>query len=76
MHWSGERASLTLPHANKEDEGLYTLRVVMGDYYEEYSNYVFVRGRTLSWERDALQKWGRHAGTSCHRRARCFLFPQ
>ncbi|KFO87502.1 Myomesin-1, partial [Buceros rhinoceros silvestris] len=43
MHWSGERASLTLPHANKEDEGLYTLRVVMGDYYEEYSNYVFVR---------------------------------
>ncbi|NXH12800.1 MYOM1 protein, partial [Bucco capensis] len=43
MHWSGERASLTLPHANKEDEGLYTLRVLMGDYYEEYSNYVFVR---------------------------------
>uniref|UniRef100_A0A8C0HLY0 Myomesin-1 n=1 Tax=Buteo japonicus TaxID=224669 RepID=A0A8C0HLY0_9AVES len=43
MHWSGERASLTLTHANKEDEGLYTLRVVMGDYYEEYSNYVFVR---------------------------------
>uniref|UniRef100_A0A8D0FFK9 Myomesin-1 n=1 Tax=Strix occidentalis caurina TaxID=311401 RepID=A0A8D0FFK9_STROC len=43
MHWSGERASLTLTHANKEDEGLYTLRVVMGDYYEEYSGYVFVR---------------------------------
>ncbi|PKU46181.1 hypothetical protein llap_3491 [Limosa lapponica baueri] len=43
MHWSGERASLTLTHANKEDEGLYTLRVVMGDYYEEYSAYVFVR---------------------------------
>ncbi|KAM6210237.1 myomesin-1 isoform 1-T1 [Sarcoramphus papa] len=43
MHWSGERASLTLTHANKEDEGLYTLRVVMGDYYEEYSSYVFVR---------------------------------
>uniref|UniRef100_A0A672U9X0 Myomesin-1 n=1 Tax=Strigops habroptila TaxID=2489341 RepID=A0A672U9X0_STRHB len=43
MHWSGERAALTLNHANKEDEGLYTLRVVMGDYYEEYSAYVFVR---------------------------------
>ncbi|XP_026527663.1 myomesin-1 isoform X3 [Notechis scutatus] len=43
MHWSGERASLTLTHANKEDEGLYTLRVIMGDYYEEYSAYVFVR---------------------------------
>lgn len=46
MHWSGERASLTLTHANKEDEGLYTLRVIMGDYYEEYSAYVFVRGKT------------------------------
>lgn len=45
MHWSGERAALTLNHANKEDEGLYTLRVVMGDYYEEYSAYVFVRGK-------------------------------
>ncbi|XP_067323560.1 myomesin-1 isoform X1 [Anolis sagrei] len=42
-HWSGERATLTLTHANKEDEGLYTLRVVMGDYYDEYSAYVFVR---------------------------------
>ncbi|XP_061452133.1 myomesin-1 isoform X1 [Rhineura floridana] len=42
-HWSGERASLTLTHANKEDEGLYTLRVVMGDYYDQYSAYVFVR---------------------------------
>ncbi|XP_043363976.1 myomesin-1 isoform X5 [Dermochelys coriacea] len=43
MHWSGERATLTLAHANKEDEGLYTLRVVMGDYYEQYSAYVFVQ---------------------------------
>ncbi|NXS59718.1 MYOM1 protein, partial [Brachypteracias leptosomus] len=43
VQWSGERASLTLPHANKEDEGLYTLRVTMGEYYEEYSSYVFVR---------------------------------
>ncbi|XP_039379262.1 myomesin-1 isoform X2 [Mauremys reevesii] len=43
MHWSGERATLTFAHANKEDEGLYTLRVVMGDYYEQYSAYVFVR---------------------------------
>uniref|UniRef100_A0A674GBL9 Myomesin-1 n=1 Tax=Taeniopygia guttata TaxID=59729 RepID=A0A674GBL9_TAEGU len=43
MQWSGERASLTLTHANKEDEGLYTLRVAMGEYYEEYSGYVFVR---------------------------------
>ncbi|XP_053324051.1 myomesin-1 isoform X2 [Spea bombifrons] len=43
MHWSGERATLTLTHLNKEDEGLYTLRAVMGDYYDQYSAYVFVR---------------------------------
>ncbi|XP_066435702.1 myomesin-1 [Eleutherodactylus coqui] len=42
-HWSGGHATLTLRHLNKEDEGLYTLRVVMGDYYDQYSAYVFVR---------------------------------
>ncbi|CAI9602040.1 unnamed protein product [Staurois parvus] len=42
-HWSGGHATLTLRHLNKEDEGLYTLRVVMGEYYEQYSAYVFVR---------------------------------
>lgn len=56
MHWTGERASLTLTHANKEDEGLYTLRVVMGEYYEEYSGYVFVRGRILVYKLNSLQK--------------------
>lgn len=55
MQWSGERASLTLTHANKEDEGLYTLRVAMGEYYEEYSGYVFVRGRILSCAQNSLQ---------------------
>lgn len=55
MQWSGERASLTLTHANKEDEGLYTLRVTMGEYYEEYSGYVFVRGRILSCAQNSLQ---------------------
>ncbi|XP_006891485.1 PREDICTED: myomesin-1 [Elephantulus edwardii] len=42
-HWSGERAMLTFSHLNKEDEGLYTIRVRMGEYYEQYSAYVFVR---------------------------------
>ncbi|XP_054316341.2 myomesin-1 isoform X3 [Pongo pygmaeus] len=41
--WSGERATLTFSHLNKEDEGLYTIRVRMGEYYEQYSAYVFVR---------------------------------
>lgn len=48
-HWSGDRATLTFSHLNKEDEGLYTIRVRMGEYYEQYSAYVFVRGRT--WEK-------------------------
>lgn len=44
--WSGDRATLTFSHLNKEDEGLYTIRVRMGEYYEQYSAYVFVRGKT------------------------------
>ncbi|MGH0151137.1 UNVERIFIED_CONTAM: hypothetical protein FKN15_040712 [Acipenser sinensis] len=43
MHWSGDRATLTLTHLNKEDEGLYTMRVVTKSGYETYSAYVFVR---------------------------------
>ncbi|XP_049626868.1 myomesin-1 [Suncus etruscus] len=41
--WSGDRASLTFSHLNKEDEGLYSIRVQMGEYYEQYSAYVFVQ---------------------------------
>ncbi|XP_067835767.1 myomesin-1-like isoform X2 [Heptranchias perlo] len=43
MHWSGEYASLTLTHLNKEDEGLYTIRVLTKSGYELHSAYVFVR---------------------------------
>ncbi|XP_061877466.1 M-protein, striated muscle-like isoform X4 [Entelurus aequoreus] len=43
MQWSGDRATLTLTHLNKEDEGLYTLRVTTKSGYETYSAYVFVR---------------------------------
>ncbi|XP_019897445.2 M-protein, striated muscle isoform X9 [Esox lucius] len=43
MHWSGDRAGLTLTHLNKEDEGLYTLRITTKSKYETYSAYVFVR---------------------------------
>lgn len=48
MHWSGDKATLTLTHLNKEDEGLYTLRVATKSGYETYSAYVFVRGGALS----------------------------
>ncbi|KAJ8385834.1 hypothetical protein AAFF_G00181900 [Aldrovandia affinis] len=50
MHWSGERATLTLPHLNKEDEGLYTLRVTTKSGYETYSAYVFVRDAEAEME--------------------------
>ncbi|XP_012676773.2 M-protein, striated muscle isoform X2 [Clupea harengus] len=43
MHWSGDRATLTLTHLNKEDEGLYTLRVTTKSGYQTHSAYVFVR---------------------------------
>lgn len=44
-HWSGERAILTLVHLNKEDEGMYTLRVNTKSGFDSYSAYVFVRGK-------------------------------
>lgn len=44
-HWTGERATLTLVHLNKEDEGLYTLRVNTKSGFDTHSAYVFVRGK-------------------------------
>ncbi|XP_038665115.1 myomesin-1 isoform X1 [Scyliorhinus canicula] len=43
MHWSGETATLTFTHLNKEDEGLYVMRVLTKSGYEQHSAYVFVR---------------------------------
>ncbi|XP_071347565.1 myomesin 1a (skelemin) isoform X2 [Trachinotus anak] len=49
-HWSGERATLTLVHLNKEDEGMYTLRVNTKSGFDTYSAYVFVRDADLEVE--------------------------
>uniref|UniRef100_A0A3Q1H3W1 Uncharacterized protein n=1 Tax=Anabas testudineus TaxID=64144 RepID=A0A3Q1H3W1_ANATE len=49
-HWSGERATLTLVHLNKEDEGLYTLRINTKSGFETYSAYVFVRDAEVEVE--------------------------
>ncbi|XP_071402133.1 myomesin 1a (skelemin) [Centroberyx affinis] len=49
-HWSGERATLTLVHLNKEDEGLYTLRINTKSGFETYSAYVFVRDADVEVE--------------------------
>ncbi|XP_068458688.1 myomesin 1a (skelemin) isoform X2 [Clinocottus analis] len=49
-HWSGERATLTLVHLNKEDEGMYTLRVNTKSGFDTYSAYVFVRDSDVEVE--------------------------
>ncbi|KAM4557209.1 myomesin 1a (skelemin) isoform 1-T1 [Fundulus diaphanus] len=49
-HWSGERATLTLTHLNKEDEGMYTLRVNTKSGFDTYSAYVFVRDADVEVE--------------------------
>lgn len=49
-HWSGERATLTLVHLNKEDEGMYTLRVNTKSGFDTYSAHVFVRGKVLHFK--------------------------
>uniref|UniRef100_A0A8C7KM91 Myomesin 1 n=1 Tax=Oncorhynchus kisutch TaxID=8019 RepID=A0A8C7KM91_ONCKI len=49
-HWSGEKATLTLVHLNKEDEGLYTLRVNTKSGFQSYSAYVFVRDEEVELE--------------------------
>ncbi|KAI1901396.1 hypothetical protein AGOR_G00034010 [Albula goreensis] len=50
MHWGGQRATLTLNHLNKEDEGLYTLRINTKSGYNSYSAYVFVRDASVEVE--------------------------
>ncbi|XP_061410290.1 myomesin-2-like [Lethenteron reissneri] len=42
-YWSGEKATLSLPHLHKDDEGLYTLRVVSRGCSQQHSSYLFVR---------------------------------
>uniref|UniRef100_A0A8C5I8G4 Myomesin-2-like n=1 Tax=Gouania willdenowi TaxID=441366 RepID=A0A8C5I8G4_GOUWI len=49
-HWSGERATLTLVHLNKEDEGLYTLRVNTKSGFDTHSAFVFVRDADVELE--------------------------
>lgn len=49
-HWSGERATLTLVHLNKEDEGRYTLRVNTKSGFDTYSAYVFVKDADVEVE--------------------------
>ncbi|XP_033506530.1 myomesin 1a (skelemin) isoform X2 [Epinephelus lanceolatus] len=49
-HWSGDRATLTLVHLNKEDEGMYTLRVNTKSGFDSYSAYVFVRDADVEVE--------------------------
>ena len=55
MHWSGEKATLTLAHLNKEDEGLYTLRINTKSGFETYSSYVYVKGEVTEPKRSSIE---------------------
>uniref|UniRef100_A0A672L253 Myomesin-2-like n=1 Tax=Sinocyclocheilus grahami TaxID=75366 RepID=A0A672L253_SINGR len=46
MSFGGGVAKLTLPHLNKDDEGLYTLRIWSKDGTAEHSAYLFVKDAT------------------------------
>uniref|UniRef100_A0A8C1KZC4 Myomesin 2a n=1 Tax=Cyprinus carpio TaxID=7962 RepID=A0A8C1KZC4_CYPCA len=46
MSIGGGVAKLTLPHLNKDDEGLYTLRIWSKDGTAEHSAYLFVKDAT------------------------------
>uniref|UniRef100_A0A8C1QYP2 Myomesin 2a n=1 Tax=Cyprinus carpio TaxID=7962 RepID=A0A8C1QYP2_CYPCA len=46
MSIGGGVAKLTLPHLNKDDEGLYTLRIWTKDGTAEHSAYLFVKDAT------------------------------
>ncbi|XP_078398020.1 myomesin-2 isoform X1 [Cetorhinus maximus] len=43
MYYNDCTATLTLPHLNKDDEGLYTLRLITRGGISQHSAYVFVR---------------------------------
>ena len=78
MHWSGDRATLTLTHLNKEDEGLYTLRVTTKSGYETYSAYVFVRGGcTLSCVKklDETKNCTKMAAVGCKYVIYIYIYP-
>lgn len=44
MYVGGGTAKLTFPHLNKDDEGLYTLRIWTKEGTTEHSAYLFVKG--------------------------------
>lgn len=49
LYFGEGQAALSFTHLNKDDEGLYTLRMVLGGGISEYSAYLFVRGKPLIW---------------------------
>lgn len=44
MFFGEGQATLSFSHLNKDDEGLYTLRVASGGGVSEHSAFLFVRG--------------------------------
>lgn len=44
MFFGEGQATLSFSHLNKDDEGLYTLRIASGGGVSEHSAFLFVRG--------------------------------
>lgn len=49
LYFGEGQAALSFTHLNKDDEGLYTLRMVSRGGISECSAYLFVRGKILIW---------------------------
>lgn len=61
MFFGEGQACLSFSHLNKDDEGLYTLRILSRGGVSEHSAFLFVRGMRL-WEEVSAQRWGSGSG--------------
>lgn len=60
MFFGEGQASLSFSHLNKDDEGLYTLRIVSRGGVSDHSAFLFVRGGSQGWGRGRdLGGWAR-----------------
>ena len=64
MSVGGGAATLTFPHLNKDDEGLYTVRIWCKDGTVEHSAYLFVKGTLISLLHPVYNKGITHFSTN------------
>lgn len=59
MFFGEGQASLSFSHLNKDDEGLYTLRIVSRGGVSDHSAFMFVRGASAGVGVGSKEKVGR-----------------